>query len=104
MANGKPIGTALMTMCQKGIDYNVRQLALIHHLAGDLTPEQRLFKSVVKVLKVNKPSVTRAADRLQEDGLLSRKVVPEDRRMITLALTPKGKTFATAYGLTPLVA
>jgi DNA-binding MarR family transcriptional regulator len=43
-------------------------------------------------LKVTPPNVTGIVDRLVEQGLLARRVSPEDRRALELRLTEKGES------------
>ncbi len=50
------------------------------------------FKKLATALGVTPPNVTGIIDHLVEQGLVSREGNPEDRRMILLKTTEKGKT------------
>ena len=49
------------------------------------------FRKLASVLGVTPPNVTRIIDRLVEQGLVSREENPENRRMLLLRTTDKGK-------------
>jgi DNA-binding MarR family transcriptional regulator len=49
------------------------------------------FRKLASALGVTPPDVTRIVDRLVEQGLVSRRENPEDRRMLILHATKKGK-------------
>jgi DNA-binding MarR family transcriptional regulator len=49
------------------------------------------FRKLAVALGVTPPDVTRIVDRLVEQGLVSRRENPEDRRMLLLQATEKGK-------------
>ena len=49
------------------------------------------FKKLADALGVTPPNVTGIVDRLVEQGLVSREENPEDRRMLLLKTTDKGK-------------
>lgn len=70
--------------------------------AGLSVPEWRVMvhlsqESEVSVREIEarvdmeKSKVSRAASRLEEQGLLCKQVNPEDRRLVSLSLTPAGK-------------
>lgn len=48
------------------------------------------FRNLAKALRVTPPDVTRIVDRLVEQGLVSRRENPKDRRMQLLQMTKKG--------------
>ena len=48
-------------------------------------------KDVHARVDMDKPKITRAAQRLEQAGLVSKKVHDQDRRLVTLALTAKGR-------------
>ena len=50
------------------------------------------FRKLATALGVTPPDVTRIVDRLVEQGLVSRRENPEDRRMHLLQATKKGKS------------
>ena len=49
------------------------------------------FRKLATALRVTPPDVTRIVSRLVEQGLVSRRENPEDRRMLLLQSTKKGK-------------
>jgi DNA-binding MarR family transcriptional regulator len=53
------------------------------------------FKKLASALGVTPPDVTRIVDRLVEQGMVTRRENPEDRRMQLLQATKKGKTLLT---------
>lgn len=68
-----------------------RQLALMIYVIND-----KIIASVegyAKLLKINKPAVTRAADRLCKLGFLSREQDLNDKRKIIIQATQKGIEF-----------
>jgi DNA-binding MarR family transcriptional regulator len=50
------------------------------------------MKEVSDDLGVSSPAATAITERLFEDGEISRKEDPEDRRIVRVFLTPRGKT------------
>jgi DNA-binding MarR family transcriptional regulator len=50
----------------------------------------RTVKAIAGTLRVSKPPVTRAADRLQSLGFITRRPL-DDRRMVSIEATPAGK-------------
>ena len=50
------------------------------------------FRKLAAALEVTPPNITGIVDRLVEHGLVSRKENPEDRRVLLLRTTDKGKT------------
>ena len=70
-------------------DLTARQLSiflLIHQLKGPHT-----VRAMALTLDIAKPAVTRAADRLEEHGLIKRQSDPRDRRSVLLTQTRKGE-------------
>ena len=53
------------------------------------------FRRLASALRVTPPDVTRIIDRLVEQGMVSRRENPEDRRMLLLQTTEKGKALLT---------
>lgn len=51
---------------------------------------------------MDKPKVSRAASRLEENGYITKVVNPVDRRLVELSLTPKGEEMIAV--LTPIAA
>jgi DNA-binding MarR family transcriptional regulator len=69
----------------------IRQLATF--LSVYLHREESTVRGVAKLLKVSKPAVTRAFDRLCEERLIVRKPDPHDKRSVLAGQTPGGKRF-----------
>ncbi len=72
-------------------DLTTRQLALLLHVA--LTPGPHTVRGLAHALKVSKPAVTRALDRLGAAGFLERQRDPLDRRSVLVTLTAEGQAF-----------
>jgi DNA-binding MarR family transcriptional regulator len=53
------------------------------------------FRKLASALGVTPPDVTRIVDRLVEQGMVTRRENPEDRRMQLLQATKKGKALLT---------
>lgn len=53
------------------------------------------FKNLASALGVTPPDVTRIVDRLVEQGMVTRRENPEDRRMQLLQTTKRGKALLT---------
>lgn len=77
-------------------DLSARQMALL--LTVYLTPPPHTVRGLADLLKVSKPAVTRAVDRLSELGMIRRKVDDDDRRSVLLQRTVKGSVFLREYG------
>lgn len=70
-------------------DLTLRQLALICVLADEEGPHH--VRHLAQSLKVAKPVVTRAINRLEQDGLVCRAINPGDRRDRFVSLTDAGR-------------
>lgn len=56
-------------------------------------------RTLSKKLGISKPAITRAADRLESDGLIKRSSIPEDRRLVRIDSTIKGQeTLRVMFG------
>ncbi len=77
-------------------DLSARQMALL--LTVYLTPPPHTVRGLSDLLKVTKPAITRAVDRLSELGMVRRKVDDQDRRSVLLQRTVKGSVFLREYG------
>ena len=55
--------------------------------------EPRTVRFLASDLKVSKPAISRAVDRLADLGFAGRKDDPGDRRSVLVALTKDGKRF-----------
>ncbi|MBL6958622.1 MAG: MarR family transcriptional regulator [Rhodospirillales bacterium] len=76
-------------------DLSARQMALL--LTVYLMPPPHTVRGLAKGLKVSKPAITRALDRLSEMGMVRRKVDEEDRRSVLIQRTVKGSVFLREY-------
>lgn len=77
-------------------DLSARQMALL--LTVYLTPPPHTVRGLAEELRVSKPAITRALDRLSELGLVKRKVDENDRRSVLIQRTVKGSVFLREYG------
>lgn len=77
-------------------DLSARQMALL--LTVYLTPQPHTVRGMSDLLRVTKPAVTRAVDRLSSLGLIRRKIDPMDRRSVLLQRTVKGSVFLREFG------
>jgi len=63
-----------------------------HIILSILAQEDGLSLSEIgKRVYLDKPAITGLADRLEKDGMVRRKRIPSDRRVIKLWLTDKGR-------------
>jgi DNA-binding MarR family transcriptional regulator len=69
-------------------DLTARQMAVL--LTVIRTPEQHTVRGLAARLNVSKPAIARALDRLEHEGLVQRKVTPNDRRSVDVVPTPAG--------------
>ena len=83
--------TANTLVSGKSRDLSLRQLAVL--LNCGLIDANQTVRGLAARMKVSKPAVTRAADRLQDEGLTARKADPSDRRSVFIVVTPKGRSF-----------
>ena len=77
-------------------DLSARQMALL--LTVYLSPPPHTVRGLAEALKVSKPAITRALDRLSELQLLRRKVDAEDRRSVLVQRTVRGSVFLREFG------
>lgn len=77
-------------------DLSARQMALL--LTVYMTPPPHTVRGLAEALKVSKPAITRAVDRLSEYGLVRRKVDDKDRRSVLIQRTVKGSVFLREFG------
>jgi DNA-binding MarR family transcriptional regulator len=87
----KPALTFLLS--KKGRDLSVRQLSVMIECKDG----QQTVRGLSEKLNLSKPAITRAADRLESEGILARTPDPSDRRSVFLALTTPGKKFAANF-------
>jgi len=88
--------TSVASVRRDAPDLSARQMALL--LTVYLTPPPHTVRGMAELLKVSKPAITRAVDRLGDLGLVRRKVDENDRRSVLLQRTVKGSVFLREYG------
>lgn len=76
-------------------DLSARQLAIL--LSVYLTPPPHTVRGMAAALKISKPAVTRAVDRLSELGYVKRKKDPDDGRNVLVQRTVKGSVHLTEF-------
>lgn len=79
-------------------DLSTRQLAVL--LICALEEGQHTVRGLALRLKIAKPSVTRAVDRLEEYGLAERMDDPRDRRSVLIVSTKAGQDFVSQLAAT----
>lgn len=68
---------------------SMRQLAVLLFLFENTDEDKTTVKFLSELLNISKPAITRAIDRLEELGFVTRKVNKLDRRIIFVVLTDK---------------
>jgi MarR family transcriptional regulator, organic hydroperoxide resistance regulator len=108
---------ALLTVNRAELTEEITRLQRLSHAMGQYAPEAWMdlnltigqlkslffidsegrtnFRKLASALGVTPPDVTRIVDRLVEQGLVSRRENPDDRRMQLLHTTNKGKVLLT---------
>jgi DNA-binding MarR family transcriptional regulator len=76
-------------------DLSARQMAVL--LTVYMTEPPHTVRGLAEILKVTKPAITRAMDRLGEFGLARRKTDPRDRRSIVVQRTVKGSIYLAEF-------
>lgn len=79
-----------------GPDLSARQIAVL--LTVYLEDGPHTVRGLAANLRVSKPAITRALDRLSAEGLLNRKTDHNDRRSVLIQRTEKGSTFLQDFG------
>ena len=75
-------------------DYSARQNAVLAFFA---THPGMSVREAAEHLKLSKPAVTRAADRLNEQGMIARVTRAADRRLVAITATAAGLAYLRAY-------
>lgn len=83
--------TITMMVRQEAPDLSARQLAVF--LICYLNDTVQTVRGLAANLHVSKPAITRALDRLEELGFLSRKTDPMDRRSVLVQRTEAGAEY-----------
>lgn len=81
---------AFFSVVRAGQDFTARQIAILRLVQTEPAPKDRQIKSLATSLAISKPVVSRAADRLQEDGYVTRGILDTDKRSCVLSITRKG--------------
>ena len=77
-------------------DLSTRQMALL--LSVYLTPPPHTVRGLAEALKISKPAITRAVDRLSEFEFVRRKKDENDRRSVLIQRTVRGSVFLREFG------
>jgi DNA-binding MarR family transcriptional regulator len=86
------------TVRSAGPDLSARQLAIV--LTVYLTPPPHTVRGLAALLRISKPAVTRALDRLGMLGLARRRRDEQDRRSVLVQRTVKGSVFLSEFAET----
>jgi len=78
-----------------GPDLSSRQLAIV--LTVYLTPPPHTVRGLAALLRISKPAVTRALDRLGMLGLARRRRDEQDRRSVLVQRTVRGSVFLSDF-------
>jgi len=89
-------GALIETVRRRGPDLTARQLAVM--LSVYLTEPPHTVRGLAKDLKLRKPAVTRALDKLEQLGLARRKSDPDDARSILVQRTVQGSVYLSEFG------
>ncbi|MBC8339111.1 MAG: MarR family transcriptional regulator [Rhodospirillales bacterium] len=76
-------------------DLSARQMALLLTVYLDTPPHT--VRGLSGIMKVSKPAITRAVNRLSELGMVRRKVDEDDRRSVLIQRTVKGSVFLREF-------
>ena len=72
-------------------DLSARQMSLL--LSVYLTPAPHTVRGLANLLKVSKPAITRAVNRLTGLDMVRRKPDPDDKRSVLIQRTVRGSAF-----------
>ncbi len=84
------------TVRRDGPDLSARQMAVL--LTVYRTTAPHTVRGLASRLRVSKPAITRALDRLEKLELIRRKTDERDRRSVLLQRTVKGSVFLSEFG------
>lgn len=84
-------GSVVGSVARNGPDLSARQFAALLICCLDAPPHT--VRGLAERLHVAKSAITRAADRLEQLGLLVREDDPRDRRSVLLSATAAGRAF-----------
>jgi DNA-binding MarR family transcriptional regulator len=76
-------------------DLSARQMSLL--LSVYLTPASHTVRGLANLLKVSKPAITRAVNRLTGLDMVRRKPDPDDKRSVLIQRTVRGSAFLREF-------
>ncbi len=82
------LSRGLAQIYQQRFGITIPEWRVIAHLARENAISVR---DIAARVDMDKPKITRAAQRLEQAGLVSKKIDAQDRRLVMLALTSKGR-------------
>lgn len=82
-------GTIIAMVQHAGADLTARQLGVF--LICYPNNEPQTVRGLAQQLNISRPAITRALDRLADEGLLRRKIDPDDRRSVLTVRTAAGQ-------------
>ena len=88
-------GALVESLRRDAPDLTSRQLAVL--LTVYLTPQPHTVRGLAATLRVSKPAITRALDRLGTYDLVRRKTDDDDRRSILVQRTVKGSVYLLEF-------
>ena len=77
-------------------DLSARQMSLL--LSVYLTSAPHTVRGLANLLKVSKPAITRAVNRLTGLDMVRRKPDPDDKRSVLIQRTVRGSAFLRQFG------
>ena len=77
-------------------DLSARQMSLL--LTVYLTPPPHTVRGLANLLKVSKPAITRAVNRLTGLDMVRRNPDPDDKRSVLIQRTVRGSAFLREFG------
>jgi len=81
---------------ESGPDLSSRQISVLMTVYMDDGPHT--VRGLAATLRISKPAITRALDRLCQEGLLIRKTDDKDRRSVLIQKTARGSDFLRDFG------
>ncbi|NQW10351.1 MAG: MarR family transcriptional regulator [Alphaproteobacteria bacterium] len=88
--------TTVASVRLDGPDLTARQMALL--LTVYLTPPPHTVRGLAAALRISKPAITRALDRLSGLGYVRRRTDEADKRSVLVQRTVKGSVFLSEFG------
>lgn len=88
--------TTVTSVRRDAPDLSARQMALL--MVVYLSEPPHTVRGLAEMLRVSKPAVTRAIDRLSDLQLVRRRVDEADRRSVLIQRTVRGSVFIREFG------